>query len=173
MAKRISLREFQRDLSQKLSSMQRGESTRSLLGVQSGSGDDAYWLIDLADSGEVIPLEALAPVPLTRPWFGGLTNVRGVLYSVIDFAAFRGLEPTPQNSDARLLMIGARHGINSSLLVNRTLGLRPLENLTREADDEAAPEWCRQRFVDAQGRRWTRLQVPALLSTPDFLDVAA
>ncbi len=173
MAKRISLREFQQNLTAKLSSSREGAATHSLLGIQSGTGDDSLWLIDLADSGEVMPLEtSLAPVPLTRTWFAGLTNVRGVLYSVVDFAAFRGLEPTPRTNDALLLMIGARHGINSALLVHRALGLRALDNLTELEHVADAPAWCRQRYRDAEGRQWTRLSVPELLAEPAFGNVA-
>ena len=32
----------------------------------------------------------IANVPLTQPWFRGLANIRGNLYSVIDFAGFLG-----------------------------------------------------------------------------------
>lgn len=173
MAKRISLREFQQNLTAKLGSSREGAATHSLLGIQSGSGEDSLWLIDLADSGEVVPLEtSLAPVPLTRPWFAGLTNVRGVLYSVVDFAAFRGLEPTPRTSDALLLMIGARYGINSALLVHRALGLRAQEGLEALEPDADAPAWRQRRFRDADGRRWTRLDVAALLAESAFSNVA-
>jgi twitching motility protein PilI len=128
MAKRISLREFQQSLSERLVSARRGEGGHTLLGVESGADDlpgGSHWLIDLADSGEVVPLPQLTPAPLTKPWFAGIANIRGVLYSVVDFAAWRGGAPTPINAQSRLLLIGARHGINSALLVRRALGLRP------------------------------------------------
>lgn len=170
MSKRISLREFQQNLTARLGSVKHGDAVRTLLGVESGGN---LWLIDLADSGEVIPLSELSPVPLTRHWYAGLVNVRGMLYSVIDFAAFRTRHPTPHNSEARLVMIGARHGINSALLVGKALGLRPLNSLTRLPDDEQAPDWGRLVYQDAEGRRWQRLNVRTLLDDPQFLDVAA
>lgn len=170
MSKRTSLREFQQNLTARLSSVKHGDAVRTLLGVESGG---ALWLIDLADSGEVIPLSELTPVPLTRHWYAGLVNVRGMLYSVIDFSVFRGSHATPRNSEARLVMIGARHGINSALLVGRALGLRPLNSLTRQADDESAPPWGRLVYDDTEGRRWHRLNVRELLADPIFLDVAA
>lgn len=173
MSKRISLREFQQNLTARLGTAKHGDSARTLLGVESGDGNDALWLIDLADSGEVIPLTELAPVPLTRHWFAGITNVRGMLYSVVDFSAFRANHATPNNSEARLVMIGARHGINSALLVDRALGLRPLASMTRLPDDPDAAGWGRQRYQDAEGRQWRRLQVRELLSDDAFLDVTA
>lgn len=176
MAKRISLRDFQSQLTSRLGSAQRGENRRSLLGIESGKGDAAFWLLDLTDAGEISPLPmsgGLLPVALTKPWFAGVVNIRGVLYSVVDFAAFRGGEPTPHNADARLLLIGARHGINSALLVNRTLGLRPLENLTPAPSEPDGPPWQGDFHTDGEGREWRRLHVEALLADPNFLDIAA
>lgn len=173
MTKRISLREFQQNLTSRLGSAQRGEIARSLLGIQSGTGEDAFWLLDLADSGEVAPLTTLTPAPLTQTWFAGIANVRGTLYSVVDFSAFRGGDLTLRNPEARLLLIGARHGSNSALLVGRTLGLRAPESLTRvEQPSGNSTAWRGNRYVDEQGAHWTRLRIKALLADPGFLDIA-
>jgi len=170
MAKRISLREFQESLAQRLTSAHRGEARRALLGVASGND---YWLLDLSDSGEVVPLPQLTSVPLTKPWFAGIANIRGTLYSVVDFSAFRGREPTRRNANARLLLVGARHGSNSALLVDRTLGLRSIDDLepVPAADTESA--WAGDVRQDAQGRKWTLLKLRELLADPAFLDVGS
>jgi twitching motility protein PilI len=181
MAKRISLREFQQSLSERLVSARRGEGGHTLLGIESGADDlpgGSHWLIDLADSGEVVPLPQLTPAPLTKPWFAGIANIRGVLYSVVDFAAWRGGAPTPINTQSRLLLIGARHGINSALLVRRALGLRPQMQMhaagtTSGANDAGdATPWLGGRFTDAQNLTWTQLRIPALLADPNYLDIA-
>jgi twitching motility protein PilI len=164
--KRISLREFQESLVQRLSSAQRGERARALLGVESGAD---YWLLELSDSGEVVPLPQMTTVPLTKSWFAGIANVRGTLYSVVDFSAFRGGEPTRRNANARLLLVGARHGSNSALLVDRTLGLRNVDGLEPAAAN--APAWVGEHRTDAQGRNWTRVEIGALLEDPAFLDI--
>jgi twitching motility protein PilI len=171
MAKRISLREFQEDLVARLSSAARGETSRSLLGVKSGND---YWLVDLYDSGEVVPLPPLTSVPLTKHWFSGVTNIRGTLYSVVDFSAFQGGEATPRNNDARLLLIGAKHGSNSALLVTRTLGLKALDTLQAKPTPTAPANqwpWIGERFDDAQQQSWALLNVRQLLVDPDFLDI--
>ena len=85
MANRISLREFQRDLASRLQTAARSAAAASLLGIQSGAD---FWLLTLLDAGEIIPLPTLTPVPLTKSWFCGVANIRGNLYSVIDFSAF-------------------------------------------------------------------------------------
>jgi len=180
MAKRISLREFQQSLSERLVSARRGEGAQALLGIESGADDlpgGSHWLIDLADSGEVAPLPQLTPAPLTKPWFAGIANIRGVLYSVVDFSAWRGGAPTPCNAQSRLLLVGARHGINSALLVRRALGLRPqlqmhaAANAAKVGGDDTAP-WLGGRFTDAQDVIWTQLRIPALLADPNYLDIA-
>jgi twitching motility protein PilI len=170
MAKRISLREFQKNLAQQLALARRGDARQALLGVESGKDS---WLLDLSDAGEVLPVPPLTTVPLTKPWFAGVANVRGVLYSVVDFSAFRGGEPTRGNADARLLLVGARHGINSALMVDRTLGLKSADELEPVATEGDGPPWVGIRRQDAQGRQWTLLKLQALLADPAFLDVGS
>ena len=177
MAKRTSLRDFQNQLIARLGSAQRGETQRALLGVESGSGSQPLWLLDLGDAGEIVSLAAaggLVPVTLAKPWYAGVVNIRGNLYSVVDFSAFRGDEPTARNAEARLLLVGARHGINSALLVKRTLGLRPPESLVpSSAVASEGPAWQGQHYVDGDDRPWYYLNVPSLLTDPGFLDITA
>ena len=167
MAKRGSLREFQAHLAKRLAGAS-DQSAAGLLGFQSGSD---YWLISLSDSGEIIPLPPLSTVPLTKPWFVGIANIRGNLYSVADFSAFQGKETTPQNTTSRLLLIGTRHGNNAALLVTRMLGLRNKDNLTLAPADQNAPPWTGQAYTDLEGRRWKMLDVSALLIDEEFMDI--
>ena len=137
--------------------------------MQSGA---EYWLVSLADSGEVVPLPPLTDVPLTKPWFVGMANIRGSLYSVTDFSAFQGKESTAQNAASRLLWVGTRYGNNAALLVNRMLGLRNRDDLTSSVPDVGAPEWAAQAFTDKEGRRWKLLEVRALLADETFMDIS-
>lgn len=183
MAKRISLREFQEGLVRRLTSAARGEISRAVLGVQVGPGDGSSqdpgcWLLQLADAGEILPLPVITPVPLARHWFVGVANIRGMLYGVVDFSAFLGGEPTPMNGSARLLLIGARHGSNSALLVRRTLGLKAPDGLSAfepaTAQDAASP-WLAGRCRDVGAESplsWQWLDVARLLQHPEFLDIA-
>src|SRR5205085_2695851 len=71
------------------------------------------WLIRLADAGEVIALPSVATVPLTQPWYLGIANIRGNLYSVIDFAGFLGSPASAAPSvsgQSRLVLFGPRVG---------------------------------------------------------------
>ncbi|MGC3962290.1 MAG: chemotaxis protein CheW [Rhodocyclaceae bacterium] len=170
MAKRISLREFQQDLTRRLTEVKTAGRRAGLLAFTAG-GDN--WLVDLVDAGEIIAAPSLTAVPLTRGWFRGIANVRGNLYSVVDLAAFSGEAPTVLNNDARILLIGTRHGLNTALLVSRAQGLRNPDDF--EADDgfiDARP-WITGALRDSQGRLWKRLAVRPLLGDARFLDAGA
>ena len=81
---RIDLRSFQQELATRLASKTAAQVESSRLGLACAG---EQWLIRLSDAAEVIALPAIAAVPLTQPWFLGLANVRGNLYSVVDLAA--------------------------------------------------------------------------------------
>lgn len=166
MSKRISLREFQENLVRRLSEARTGDR-RGLLGVQAGGEN---WLVDLTESGEILPPPPLSPVPLTRPWYSGLANVRGTLFGVVDLAAFHRGPVTVPAGQARLLLVGARHGLHCALLVSRATGLRSQEDF--EPDNGPADDrpWVKARLRDIQNRVWLHLDVPGLLAHPGFLD---
>jgi twitching motility protein PilI len=110
-------------------------------------------------------------VPLTRPWFAGIANIRGNLHAVGDFSLFRGGPPIVQNANARLLLIGARYGVNAALLVSRMLGLKNPDDFTLEPADASMPAWGAQRFADTQGKIWHKLSVRDLLADQDFMNI--
>ena len=168
MARKTSLRDFQEYLSGRLTGAARGRGASSWLGLQAG---DENWLVDLSDSGEIVQALKLTPVPLTRPWFAGIANIRGSLYAVADFSVFCGGTPTPQNSNTRLLLVGSKYGANAALLVNRMLGLKNPEDFVAESVDSAAPAWGTARFSDSPGRIWRKLSVRELLADNDFMNI--
>ena len=167
MAKKGSLHEFQARLASRLAEADE-RSAAGLLGFQAGTD---FWLVGLSDSGEIIPLPTLTGVPLTRPWFVGIANIRGNLFSISDFSAFQGREPTPLNSSARLLLIGSRYGNNAALLVTRTLGLRNRDDLTPLPATPDAPVWAAEAYTDNEGRHWKLLDVQTLLADERFMDI--
>jgi twitching motility protein PilI len=168
MSKKTSLRDFQSRLAERLASAAASRGALSWLGVEAGN---EVWLLDLSDSGEIVQSPQLASVPLVQPWFCGIANIRGSLHAVTDFSVFRGGQSTVQNSNARLLLVGAKHGSNAALLVSRMLGLKKPEDFTPESQDVDAPVWARQRFADTQGKVWRKLSVRDLLVDQDFMNI--
>ena len=195
MATKVSLRQFQQDLAQRLSSAKTAPVSAARLGVQCGA---SYWLIALDDAGEIVPVPELLPVPLTKPWYLGVANIRGGLFSVVDFAAFAGGEPAVRGADSRLVLAGPRFGINAALLVTRMLGLRNARDMQRANEASAGetsgaaawagPVWLEGAALDAvpgaipgtlpaaqtasaAARVWRELKFEHLIESPDFLNV--
>lgn len=168
MAKKTSLRDFQEYLSGRLTTAALGGGASSWLGIRVG---EENWLIDLSDSGEIVQALKLTPVPLTRPWFAGLANIRGSLYAVADFSVFCGGAPTPRNNNTRLLLIGSKFGANAALLVTRMLGLKNPADFVAEQVDPVAPAWGGLRYTDGQGASWRKLSVRDLLADNDFMNI--
>lgn len=170
MAKKTSLRDFQTYLAGRLKTAALGKGGASWLGIQ--AGEDA-WLVDLSDSGEIVQAPQLTSVPLARPWFAGIANIRGNLHAVTDFSLFCGGQPTPQNASTRLLLVGVKHGSNAALLVSRMLGLKNPEDFTPSPADSKLPGWAAASYTDRQGKVWHKLSVRDLLVDQDFMNIGA
>jgi twitching motility protein PilI len=165
-----SLREYQLALSERLQNAGTGARVASWLGLQAG---EQAWLVDLKEAGELIPVPAIAPVPLARAWFRGVANVRGNLYSVTDFSAFLAGEPSIAGEQARLLLINDRYRSGAALLVDRSLGLRDAGELEPRmpASTGEAP-FVRAVYADPQGKLWKELDVAALIQDQGFLEAS-
>ena len=169
MARQISLREFQQGLAQRLREAQTAAEPTSRLGVQAGNGN---WLLKLDDAGEMLPLPEISAVPLTRPWYLGLANIRGVLASVVDFSAFAGGDTTTRTPDCRLLLIADRFQSFSGLVISRMLGLKNVQAM-QSIEEKGGRPWIAAAFRDDEGRLWHELDMGALVAHEDFLHVGA
>ena len=167
MAEKLSLRDYQRDLAERLRAASATRSS-SMLALQVG---EEGWLVDLMDAGEVIPVPPITSVPLAKPWFKGMTNIRGNLYSVVDYPAFIGGSSVVISEHSRLLLIGDRFRMGSALLVDRSLGLRNPAQLKVRAKRGTVP-WIKAEYEDQDGKGWKELDVPQLVQQQEFLAVA-
>ena len=133
----------------------------AMLGVQVAGQN---WLVDTADIAEALPPPPLTPVPLVQPWLLGVANVRGKLYCVTDFATWLRVGTATGEYGNRVLVLADRDA-HAALLVDRVLGLREVEGWAQsEAEGQV---W----YCDEQGAVWRKLDVPALLEQPAFLQV--
>ncbi len=169
---RIDLRLFQQELETRLASKTTAQVESSRLGL-SCAGE--RWLIRLADAAEVVAVPPLAAVPLTRPWFLGLANIRGNLYSVVDLARFLGREavtPHGGGGQSRLILFGSRAGdMNVGVVVQGVLGLRNIAELSPAPSVTDAPAWYGQRWNDADGGTWQEFDLAQLAADPVFLRI--
>ena len=144
------------------------DTAHSRLGMQLG---EEYWLLDLTDVAEVIPIPELLRVPLTKPWYAGVANIRGNLISVIDLAVFQGAAAVQHDDKARLIVVGEKHRINSGLIFSRVVGLRQFDRFDRAADSTPLPPWVEARYRDHEQQHWNALNMHGLVTYPDFLAV--
>jgi twitching motility protein PilI len=155
MNRKTSLREFQEQLSRRIA--QAGTVAREAVRLCAVAGNEG-WMIELGDAGEVVLVPELTPVPRTKPWFRGIANVRGALFSVVDLAAFLDQAPTTLRPDSRLLLVVQRFGTSAALLVDRVLGLRKLSEFAPELGTAELPRaaqgtWAGETYRDADGQR--------------------
>lgn len=167
-AARLDLRSFQKELASRLASKTAAQVESSRLGIACG---ERRWLIRLAEAGEVIAVPPVVTVPLTKPWFLGLANIRGNLYSVIDFPAFQGDGKVAGGSLARLILLSSRGGESVGIVVERVLGLRNLAQFTTEEIGDGAPSWQVAGWRDAEGLSWREIDLGLLARDPAFLQV--
>ncbi len=168
MARRTSLREFQMSVANRLRDLASRKTVASKLGFQVGKDN---WFVNLVDVSEVIPLPAMMSVPLTQPWFRGVANVRGNLYSIADFSAFQGAETIGPGMERRVILISDRLIVGSGLVVSRMLGLRNPEQFTAEPKEREYSSWVRAIYRDPAGARWHELDVGNLVREERFLEV--
>lgn len=170
MAKKFNLREFQTTLSQQLQAAASRDNSGSRLGFRVG---EANWLVSLSDTEEVIPVPPVVRVPGAARWFRGVTNVRGNLFAVSDFADFMGLGVTADHNDCRLLIPHHDFGVNSALLVRHTLGLKNINRYQQQDGRTNQYPWVARHYVDDGGAEWCDMDFGQLLGHPGFLQVEA
>ena len=171
MGRRTGLREFQLSVAERLRTAATSRTAlSSKLGFQVGTDN---WFVSLHQVSEVIPVPASVPVPLTHSWFRGVANVRGNLYSILDFAAFQGGDPISPGMERRVILVSDRLVGGSGLLVSRMLGLRNPEQFNVAPRPAGAAAWVGGVFTDAGGTRWHELDLPVLVREQRFLEVGA
>lgn len=172
-ARRIRMRDFQNRLVERMQAARGGSDVRaSQLGVMIG---ETRWLFDLQQAGEIVAVGAITKVPLTQPWFLGLTNIRGNLISVVDFAHFRGGAVSPIDKEARIVAFAPALSFNAGLLVSRVLGLRNIRDMEQVDDGAGSAEQDgvpALRYVDRDQQVWRLLDLAAVSQDPSFLHVS-
>jgi twitching motility protein PilI len=170
LARRTRLREFQAQLVERMQAARANANAHvSQLGVMIGN---MPCLLNLQEAGEILSVGSIAKVPLTQDWFLGLTNVRGNLVSVIDFARFQGQGATPVDRESRIVVFAPTLSFNCGLLVSRVLGLRNVSDMRAQTNEtEQAAAWCAQQYVDRDSQVWTELNLSLIVQDPQFLHV--
>ena len=166
---RVDLRSFQQELADRLAvrSPTQGEASR----LAFSTGDEG-WLASLDDTGEVLAVPSITPVPLAHPWYLGIANIRGNLHGVVDFAAFLGRPSARLSPQSRVVLFGSRIiELKAALLVERVIGLRNLGEFEQVEGRAEAMPWFVRGWRDEEGRVWRELDVARLARDHAFLQV--
>lgn len=158
MAKRTDIRRFQETLAQKLAAAQHqseGIAAR-WLGVMVGAQPV---LLPLSATAGVIHEFTLTSTPFSPPHLRGLTNVRGELHDVIDFAPLLDTPETPIGATARLVVLQPAIAPRTALLVARVVGLRREESLHRLAAPEASGIVAQWHEAGSPALEWRELDL--------------
>jgi twitching motility protein PilI len=181
MATKETLREFQSRLAKRLQSAQATGVTASWLAVQAGQ---QALLFPLSHAGEIFPWAPVRHVPYVKPWFLGVSNLRGGLFGVIDLVAFlpndAATKPAspPIRTDAdlaqcRLVALNPLLETHCALLVDQLAGLRTPDAFVRSDTCAAgAPDYYGHIYTDQEGRRWQEINLQRLAENPAFLVIS-
>lgn len=164
------LKEFQQRLSQRMQQASREHTSgQTCIAVSTGK---RRWLFDLAHTAEIIAPIALTPVPFTRDWYLGLINHRNQLTGVIDLDVFAGVSSARWQAGDRLLVLSSALPLRCAIRVEHMHGVIDRSRLQPVARAVTQADWCTQSFNDTDGLHWDQVDLPALMKTPAFLDIA-
>ncbi len=168
MAKESQLREYQSSILARLENAKKAgaEAPAGYLGVVIGSKNI---LVNLQEISETLPIMDIRRVPIVKPWFLGVANVRGVLYAINDLAQLLENTFTAVSSNTRLLLMSDAVTSNVAFVVDRMIGLRKLDEM-KLRDEAAAETVClkAQTYQDEENRVWHVMDCDKLVHSKEF-----
>jgi len=166
----MSIKEYQHSLSKQLNNATQTSTSATVLGIVLG---EDRCLVHMHEVSEVIQTPKITPVSLTQPWFIGMMNVRGNLYSITDLGVFLGGSPTPFNLRSRILLVATTYKMNSGFLVNSMLGIRNLSDFKPIDNPENAKDNDTYRYyMDKEQRQWREISLHKIIRNEKFLQIA-
>jgi len=168
MAKESQLREYQTSILARLENAKKAdaEAPAGYLGVVIGSKNI---LVSLQEISETLPVLDIQRVPIVKPWFLGVANVRGVLYAINDLAQMLENKFTIISSSARLLLMSDAVTSNVAFVVDKMIGLRKLDEMKlREESGYESVCLKTQTYQDEENRVWHMLDCDKLVRSKEF-----
>jgi twitching motility protein PilI len=176
MANREALRELQARLASRLQADKAEGMSVAWLAVQAGG---RKYLFPLGQSGEIVPVSHVQPVPYSVDWFLGVVNIRGGLFGVVDLAAFLALDggvsrQVPAGTEPSVVTLNAALDVNCALQVDVLSGLRGADAFTQShGPAEGSPSYMGNVFLDSAGEAWQEINLRVLSQSPQFLSISA
>lgn len=168
MSKQSQLREYQTSILERLENAKKAgaEAPAGYLGVVIGNKNV---LVNLKEISETLPIMDIHRVPIVKPWFLGVANVRGVLYAINDIAQMLENTFTSISSNARLLLLSQSVTSNVAFVVEKMVGLRKLEEM-KLREEVIEDDICLQSrtYQDDDNRIWYMLDCDKLVRSKEF-----
>jgi len=168
MSKQSQLREYQTSILERLENAKKAgaEAPAGYLGVVIGSKNI---LVSLQEISETLPIMDIHRIPIVKPWFLGVANVRGVLYAINDISQMIENTFTSISSSARLLLLSQSVTSNVAFVVEKMIGLRKLEEM-KLREELIEDEIClkSQTYQDDENRIWYMLDCDKLIRSKEF-----
>lgn len=124
---------------------------------------------------EILPEREIQTIPWAVDWVRGITNVRGEIYSVVDFPAYLGLGSVSSIRNATVFLLPDTT-VRSALLIAERVTLRSYSEFLPQLSEPEVPaklnEFLSTVLVD-DGRQWHVLDAARLIASRSFLDIAA
>lgn len=168
MSKQSQLREYQTSILERLENAKKAgaEAPAGYLGVVIGGKNI---LVSLQEISETLPIMDIYRIPIVKPWFLGVANVRGVLYAINDISQMIENTFTSISSSARLLLVSQSVTSNVAFVVEKMIGLRKLEEM-KLREELIEDEIClkSQTYQDDENRIWYMLDCDKLIRSKEF-----
>ena len=119
---------------------------------------------------EIVPAQEVVPVPLSMSWVRGMTNVRGDIYTVVDFSEFIGGKKSRVGPGTNLFLLPDKQ-LRSALLISGRVSLRSFSVDAPLGSKYNLPERLRPyvgSVIRAEESLWGVLDVEKLCSSPAF-----
>lgn len=116
-----TLQVFQQRLSAKIQAAQTQASVELLRLHVRIQGRSLFFA--LPETSQVIEVSTVTRIPLTQPWFIGLSNIRGELTGVVDLSLWLGWGATQWMPSSRWVVLASSLGTPCAVVVDEVLGL--------------------------------------------------
>jgi len=135
--------------------------------------DELRLVIPFVGQFEVLPCGELWPLPLARSWVRGMTNIRGEIYTVVDFSEYIDRKPLRSTEGANLLVLPDTR-LRSALLLKSKVSLRSFNHDMPRVDlkdIEPGLRACLNAVLIEGPQRWCVIDIRRLTTAEDFSNI--
>ncbi len=133
------------------------------------------WAVPLDQVAELIEIQDCTPLPGVKPWVVGVSNLRGKLLPVIDFAQFLCGQLSAVNRLQRIVVLD-RQDVFVGLIVDELKGMKHFSSDAYEPDnqyvDTALNPFVQGYYQGDDDTRTLLFSPDALIESQSFRDVA-